>query len=136
MQLFSADAVVFSKKKILIPKVDHNGLDLFISQSSQDHSPQPRIDFSYFLNIGTRHLFSYLWKAGKVWSLPRFWVSIRSNIRNKPPKILKQNIRPCLSLIRHGVALHLLPKYQTVRVHSHCFLKEFGGLERSVAHQS
>ena len=32
--------------------------DPFISQSSPDHSPQPRVDFSW--NLGTRHLFSYL----------------------------------------------------------------------------
>ena len=59
MQLFSADAMVFSKKfkKIfLTPKKWKNGPqklliigpDPFISQSSPDHSPQPRIDFSYY----------------------------------------------------------------------------------------
>ena len=40
------------------------GPDPFISQSSPDHSPQSRIDFSYYLcNLGTRHLFSYLWSS-------------------------------------------------------------------------
>ena len=57
MQLFSADAKVFSKKKIfLTPKKWKNwpqklliiGPDPFISQSSPEHSPQPRIDFSYY----------------------------------------------------------------------------------------
>jgi hypothetical protein len=46
MQLFSADATVFSKKikiKLLIINAD-----LFIPQSSPDHSPQPRIDFPYY----------------------------------------------------------------------------------------
>ena len=59
MQLFSADAIVFSKKFqhfFLTPKKWKNGPqklliigpDPFISQSSPDHSPQPRIDFSYY----------------------------------------------------------------------------------------
>ena len=43
----------------LTPKKWKNGphKNPFISQSSPDHSPMPRID----LNLGTRHLFSYLW---------------------------------------------------------------------------
>ena len=58
MQLSSADAIVFSKKFnfFLTPKKWKNGPqklliigpDPFISQSSPDHSPQPRIDFSYY----------------------------------------------------------------------------------------
>ena len=57
MQLFSADAIVFSKKfsKFFDPeklkkrasKVAHNRPKPFISQSSPGHSLQPRIDFSY-----------------------------------------------------------------------------------------
>ena len=55
MQLFSADPKIFqindwsiktlknSPQKLLII-----GPDPFISQSSPDHSPQPRIDFSYY----------------------------------------------------------------------------------------
>ena len=45
-------------------KVAHNQPKpfYFTVQSSPDHSPLPRIDFSYILwNLGTRHLFSYLW---------------------------------------------------------------------------
>ena len=63
LQLFSADAIVFSKKKIknfLTPKKWKNGPqklliigpDPFISQSSPDHSPQSRIDFSYYQILG------------------------------------------------------------------------------------
>ena len=59
MQLYSADAMVFPKKILnffLTPKKWKNGPqklliigpDPFISQSSPDHSPQPRIDFSYY----------------------------------------------------------------------------------------
>ena len=59
MQIFSADAKVFSKKlkrKFLTPKKWKNGPqklliigpDPFISQFSPDHSPKPRIDFSYY----------------------------------------------------------------------------------------
>ena len=59
MQLFSADAMVFSKtflKIFLTPKKGKNrpqklliiGPDPFISQSAQTYGPQPRIDFSYY----------------------------------------------------------------------------------------
>ena len=59
MQLFSADAMVFSKKILnifLTPKKWKNGpqklliigQNPYISQSSPDHSPQHRIDFSYY----------------------------------------------------------------------------------------
>ena len=59
MHLFNADAIVISKrnlKKMLTPKKWKNGPqklliispDLFISQSSPDHSSQPRIEFSYY----------------------------------------------------------------------------------------
>ena len=58
MQLFSADAMVFSKKiwlffdpekvKKRASKVAHNQPNPFFSQSSPNHSPQPRIDFSYY----------------------------------------------------------------------------------------
>ena len=59
MQLFSADPKIFSKKNeinFLSIKTLKNGPqklliigpDPFISQSSPDHSPQPRIDFSYY----------------------------------------------------------------------------------------
>ena len=57
IQLFSVDDVGFSKKKnFLTPKKWKNGPqklliigpDPFISQSSPDHNPQPRIDFSYY----------------------------------------------------------------------------------------
>ena len=56
MQLFSADAIVFSKKFskfFFIPKKWKNGpqklliIGLFFPQSSPGHSPQPKIDFSY-----------------------------------------------------------------------------------------
>ena len=53
MQLFSAEAIVFSKK-ILFYFFDPEkmliiiGPDPFISQYSPDHSPQPRIDSSQF----------------------------------------------------------------------------------------
>ena len=55
MQLFSADAIVFSKKiqnLFWAEKYEKTALkscsDPFISQSSQDHSPQPKINFSYY----------------------------------------------------------------------------------------
>ena len=49
-------------KKKLASKVVHNRPYYFISQSSPaDHSPQPRINFSYIMKSQTRHLFSYLW---------------------------------------------------------------------------
>ena len=51
MQLFSADAIVFfdpQNMKKPPSKVAHNRPRPFISQSSPDHSPQPRIDFSYY----------------------------------------------------------------------------------------
>ena len=59
MQIFSADAMVFSKKFkkfFLTPKKWKNGPqklliigpDPFILQSRPDHSPLPRIDFSYY----------------------------------------------------------------------------------------
>ena len=58
MQLFSADATMFSKKilkyffdpekvKKRASKVAHNRPNPFFPQSSPDHSPQPRIDFLY-----------------------------------------------------------------------------------------
>ena len=40
-------------------------------------------------------------KAGKVWCLPRFWVSIRS-YKKPVKKILGLNIGPCLAQIRRG----------------------------------
>ena len=59
MQLFNADAIVFSNKSLIFfvtPKNWKNGPqklliigpDLFFPQSSPGHSPQPRIDFSYY----------------------------------------------------------------------------------------
>ena len=59
MQLFSADAMVFSKqfkKKFLTPKKWKNGPkkmliinpDPFFPKSSPGHSPQPKIDFPYY----------------------------------------------------------------------------------------
>ena len=44
MQLFSSGAIV----KKPASKVAHNWPRPFISQSSPDHRPQPRIDFSYY----------------------------------------------------------------------------------------
>ena len=41
-------------------------------------------------------------KAGKVWPLHRFWVSIHSNIRNNRSIKLGQNIGPCLAQICRG----------------------------------
>ena len=63
MQLFSADAIVIfffdpEKVKKRASKVAHNQPNPFFSQSSPDHSPQPRIDFLILNNIGTRLLFS------------------------------------------------------------------------------
>ena len=74
MQLFSADAMVFSKKlkkKNFTPKKWKNGPqklliigpDPFISQSSPDQRPTAQNWFSILGNLGTRHLFSYLWSA-------------------------------------------------------------------------
>ena len=61
MQLFSVDAIVVSKKKEKekekknTPKSENGppklliiGPNTFISQSSPDNIPQPRIDFSYY----------------------------------------------------------------------------------------
>ena len=59
MQLLSADPTIFSKKNQInfLPmkflkngpqKLFIIGPDPLISQSSPDHSPQPRIDFSYY----------------------------------------------------------------------------------------
>ena len=72
MQLFSADAIVFSKKILnffLTPKKWKNGPqklliigpDPFISQSSPDQRPTAQNWFFILWNLGTRHLFSYLW---------------------------------------------------------------------------
>ena len=60
MQLFSADATVFSIF-FLTPKEWKNwpqklliiSPDLFIPKSSPDHSPQPRIDFPYYETSGS-----------------------------------------------------------------------------------
>ena len=71
----SADAMVFSKKfkkKILAQKKWKNGPqklliicpDPFISQSSPDQRPKPQNWFFILRNLGTRHLFSYLWVVG------------------------------------------------------------------------
>ena len=70
MQLFSAEAIVFSKKKFFWPrKCEKNwpqkllmiDPDPFISQSSQDQRPKAQNWFFILRNLGTRHLFSYLW---------------------------------------------------------------------------
>ena len=71
MQLFSADAIVFSKKILkifLTPEKWKNwpqklliiGPDPFISQSSPDQRPTAQNWFFILWNLGTRHLFSYL----------------------------------------------------------------------------
>ena len=58
MELFSADASVFKnnfdpgKVKKGPQKLLIIGPDPFISQSSPDHSSQPRIDFSYYAILG------------------------------------------------------------------------------------
>ena len=49
MQLFSADATMFSKK--LPSKVAHNWPKPFIPQPSPTHNQQPKIDFSYRKNV-------------------------------------------------------------------------------------
>merc|ERR1712008_578653 len=61
MQLFSADATMFSKffffffspKKLKKPpsKVAHNRPKPFFPQPSPSHSQQPKIDFSYHKNV-------------------------------------------------------------------------------------
>ena len=68
MQLFSADAIVFSKK-ILTPKkwkkqaskVAHNGPRPFFFTVQPRPQPTAQNWFFILCNFGTRHLFSYLW---------------------------------------------------------------------------
>ena len=82
MQLLSADAIKFSKKiskNFLTWKKWKNGpqklliigQDPFISQSSPDQRPTAQNWFFILWNLGTRHLFSYLW-AGH-YSLSSNW---------------------------------------------------------------
>ena len=85
MQLFSADPKKFSKKfliNFLSIKTLKNepqklliiGPDPFISQSSpdQDHSPQPRIDFSYYEISGPDICSLYLWSKPALEKIRNF----------------------------------------------------------------
>ena len=55
-------------KKLLII-----GPDPFISQTSQDQRPTAQNWFFILWNLGTRHLFSYLWRIHRLVSSMPFW---------------------------------------------------------------
>ena len=50
------------------------GPDPFISQSSPDQRPTAQNWFFILWNLGTRHLFSYLWGKRLVYGQFRFWI--------------------------------------------------------------
>ena len=54
------------------------------------------------LSLLTLHRAATAGKAGKVWPLLRFWVSIRSYKKQPVRKMLGQNIGPCLAQIYRG----------------------------------
>ena len=94
MQLFSADAIVFSKKlkkKIFDPKkVKKRALKVAHNQPRHFYftvqpRPQPTAqNWSFILwNLGTRHLFSYLWSHTTT-SFTHFCKSGILNVKCKP----------------------------------------------------
>ena len=121
MQLFSANAIVFSKiffEFFLSPKTWKNSPqklliivpDPFISQSSPDHSPKSRIDFSYYeisgpdicsLSCGSQSSFN-AWIDPNVISLPNRHKNQESpsNATTKP-KSLSSRIKWVLAMYYH-----------------------------------
>ena len=76
------------------------------------HRPQPRINFFISWNLGTRHLFSYLWYKGLVfveimvekWQTcaidslcQKFWISVKKGFIGRPESVVT----------RHGKTLNL-----------------------------
>ena len=88
MQLFSADARVFSKKffdlekvKKRASKVAHNGPRPFYF--TVQPRPQPTAQNWFFIlwNLGTRHLFSYLWLKPFLVYPTVFWINMTQKER-------------------------------------------------------
>ena len=89
MQLFSADAMVFSKKFwnfFLTPKKWKNGPqklliigpDPFITQTSPGHSPQPKIDFPYH-EVSGPDICSLICEASMVLQNYHHFIEMTSN---------------------------------------------------------
>ena len=109
MQLFSADATMFSKKiffahkKLKKPpsKVAHNRPKPFISQPSPTHSQQPKINFSYHKNsVVLADQLTLFYPGGRL-----FGFSIIPTTLLPPTRIFRPYYGPVIRLINLSFGL-------------------------------